>query len=55
MKYIFDAGEMSMATNAFNKLQKLTLDGMRNLVVNLFNGKLFTGNIRELSIFSCPK
>lgn len=44
MKYIFDAGEMSMATNAFNKLQKLTLDGMRNLV-NLFNGKLFTGNI----------
>lgn len=52
MKYIFDAGEMSMATNAFNKLQ--TLDGMKNLV-NLFNGKLFTGNIRGLSIFSCPK
>lgn len=54
MKYIFDAGEMSMATNAFNKLQELTLDGMRNLV-NLFNGKLFPGNIREHSIFPRPK
>lgn len=54
MKYIFGAGEMSIATNAFNKLQKLALDGMRNLV-NLFNGKLSPGNIRELSIFSCPK